>query len=279
MSKQSSILGIGGGFFRSLNPDYLPHRRIIGLVLLVSVLFGVGGLAGELDLREAFLGAFNAGAAVFVGWVAGREIDPNEENSALVGAAISGVLVMVMGPIALLALIELVLLLRLLNRITGRPFLLGEYAAFFSLGLMFGFSGEPYFIGVMGAAFVIDGWLEKGKILSVYLGIGTIIGSILLWESPTPTTLTESLLIGLGLFSAGWVWFSTQYSPVVEIDSGGGKAITKRVRAAQMYLLLYAMGWFMIQGEGGIADLGPIWGAMAGALIFQAVKMVRGRAV
>lgn len=102
---------------RSIDLRYHSNRSILIVAALMAVLGLVG--FGPADGAGGLGGAVAMGGAAFGAWALGRELDPDQPASALVGALAAGGLTMWLGAPALLVLAAVAVMARLLLRSVG----------------------------------------------------------------------------------------------------------------------------------------------------------------
>lgn len=106
------------GLWRSLSPRNPHHLAMAGVsVAAAGVRFAVDLRAGD-PLGAAVPGAVNAGATVFLGWAAARELDPDHQAPALWAAAAAAAL-LASGPAPAGAMVAILFALRVASRSTG----------------------------------------------------------------------------------------------------------------------------------------------------------------
>ena len=189
---QRSYLG------RSMDPVTYPyHRAILVLAVFAGVIGGAIRLFSGADFLAAAIGGFYAGAAVFIAWVLARELDPDLERSAFVGAVLAFFGWLFLGNPAIIPLYLMILSIRMVNRTVGPPLKLGDSVAVFVAVLLAVFLGGWVYGIIAALAYLLDArlnepnrrsWLFAGLSLLVAL-IAILIRGFTPFEAPTSQAL------------------------------------------------------------------------------------------
>ena len=106
---------------RPVDPRYPTNLAVVVLSPVVVVAGTIYRLVSGYALLEGVLWGIGAGLAVFLAWALGRELDPDHDLSAFVGAGLTVFGLLLTGLPSLLVLFWLLLALRVVNRSTGLP--------------------------------------------------------------------------------------------------------------------------------------------------------------
>lgn len=143
---------------RPVDPAWPTNRAIAVITLVVGVISGIVlVLSSDLGVLDAAATAFKTAAAVFLAWALTRELDPDHQIPAFVatGLALLGIAITGTTP-PLLPMFWLLLLLRVVNRTTGRAPRASDVLLVAVLGALVTATGHP----VAGAATGAGLWLN-----------------------------------------------------------------------------------------------------------------------
>jgi hypothetical protein len=265
----------------------LKNPTNLGILLLTGAMFA-GGLvvrllAGDGWLASAWWGVL-ASLTIFLAWALARELDPDHAYAAFAGVGLSVIGVLLWGPGDLLFGYGLMLLLRVVNRITGVPGTLLDSLGVIGLGALLVLLGN-WGLGLLAAlALVLDGWLPGGSRRQVLLaGISALVTlGIAAWRgawlpAAGPDWTGAAAALGLALV----------FTPVVlgsrEIRSLGDATQTplapRRVQAGQLLALLAGLELALWRGTPGLLGALPLWAAVVGLTLAWAWRQMRGEAV
>ena len=267
---------------RSVDPRY----PTVGAILALSLVTTAGGAAFQLvqgsGLQEALLWGVSAGLAVFLAWALGRELDPDHERSAFVGAGLSLAGRVFFGTPALLALAWILLVLRLVNRSTGLQAKIQDSLGILGLGLWLTWQ-ESWVYGLATTlAFFLDSRLFRPHARHLGFAVLALLG-----------TLGLTLMQG-GSGRDGWQGTSLLWAMVAATllfvlvipasrrleatgDATGEPLRPARLQAAQILALLTALFSAAWSGQAGVIDLLPLWAAMLGTPLYWLVASLLGR--
>jgi hypothetical protein len=252
------------------------------LALIVGFAGGVFHLFSGVALLESALWGVGAGFAVFFAWALSRELDPDHDLSAFVGAGLMLVGLVLFGVPSLMVLFWLLVALRILNRTVGLPARPLDSLAILSLGGWLTWEGY-WMVGLMTAvALLLDGLLPKPLryhlLLSGFALVATVVlfifhGDIAMESGLTLPTVISSLVVA-GLFL---VVIVTSRDLQAVGDATGKPLNPRRVQAAQAFALLTAllMAWW--EGASGVVELMPLWTALLGVALYRLAILVLSR--
>jgi hypothetical protein len=257
---------------RPVDPRY-PTNLAIAVLSLVVVL---AAAAWRWSTGAAPLGSIlwgiNAGLVPFLTWALGRELDPDHDLSAFVGAALALVALFFVEFPSLFAMVWLLLLLRVVNRTVGLPATLFDTLTVLGLGIWLTWQGE-WMAGLATAlALLLDGLLPpalRRHLIAAVLALGgTVV--ILVVHGAAPEGFS-SLEMGIpALVTAVLFLVVIVMSRRVQAlgDVTGEPLRVERVQAAQGLALLTAVLYGVWSGSAGVLALLPLWAAMAGGGIY-----------
>jgi hypothetical protein len=254
--------------------SYRTNRAIAALTTVVAIAGAILHLLKGTAPLESVLWGIGAGLAVFLTWALGRELDPDHDLSAFVGAGLVLIVLLLVGATSLLLILWLLLVLRLVNRTTGLPAKPLDSLGVLGLGAWLTWQGYWMMGLVTSVAFLLDGLLSpplrRQLLVSSLALLATVIlsifhGGMAMESGPTMLVVVFSIVVA-GLFL-----------PVIAItreveavgDATGEVLNPRRVQAAQVVALLTAILFAWWAGASGLITLLPLWAAMIGVGLYR----------
>ena len=266
----SDITALG----RSIDPRYPTNLAIAVSVVVVVIAGAMWRLISGAALLESALWGIGAGFVLFLTWALGRELDPDHDLSAFVGASLAIIALLLFDMPSLLLIFWLLLLLRLVNRTVGLPAKPLDSLAILGLGVWLTWQGY-WVVGLMTtAAFLLDGLLAPplryhlvaaGLTLVTTAILSIFHGNMAVVNGPTTPVVISSVVIA-GLFL---VVIATSRGLHAVADATGEPLNPRRVQAAQVLALLTALLVAWWAGISGMVALLPLWAAMAGVGLYR----------
>jgi hypothetical protein len=267
--------------FRPLDPGNVWNRAIV-VVSTVAGLFGAA-LTVAFD-REPFL-AVLAGGSTFLSWALARELDPDQQASALVAAVAGGTWALVGMPTALLPMLGLMLASRIVVETTGRRPLVGDLVAMVVLvaAISFTLLGWVMGFGLAVALYVDDRLAEehtRQALLAALAGavastaVVTLSGAVP--ESPPEVHPFLAAMVGvLALAAVG----REPVDPVTFVDSRHKRFLRRdRVHAGRALSGLLIFVGALVTGDDAPAVV-PMAVALAVALVSSELERWRRRRI
>lgn len=259
---------------RPLDPTYPTNLAIMLLTPLGGALAGLLALLNGSDLGQAAQAGFFAAAALFLGWVLAREIDPDRELSAFVAAGFAfGATLFAPMPPQLIALAALLILTRIVNRIVGLPARITDSIPALLLTLAAIFVSDQWVFGLAAVvAFALDAVLVRPLRLQwVFAGLALLGTVVYVGTNGAGAigTFTLPLLLAALVIAAGYVVnIVTTRRLTTPCDATGDPVYTVRVQAAMMVTLLAAVNslWY---GDAGIWGMLPVWATLAALTLYR----------
>jgi hypothetical protein len=257
-----------------IDPSYPTNRAIAALALVVAIAGTIVQLLSGVALLESILWGIGAGFLPFLTWALGRELDPDHDLSAFVGAGLVLIAFLLPDMPSLLVIFWLLLVLRLVNRTVGLPAKPLDSLAVLGLGAWLTWQGY-WMIGLMtAAAFLLDGLLSPPLRTHLFLSglalIATVVLSIfhggMAMESGPTMPFAISSLVMAGLFL---VVIATSREMKAVGDATGTPLNPRRVQAAQILALLTALIFVWWAGASGVVAVLPLWAAMIGVGLYR----------
>jgi hypothetical protein len=268
--KMSDVTALG----RLPDPSYPTNRTISILALVVAIAGMIVRLLSGAVLFKSALWGIGAGFALFLTWALGREIDPDHDLSAFVGAGLVFIALLLFDSPSLLVVLWLLLLLRLVNRTVGLPAKPLDSLAVLGLGAWLTWQGY-WIVGLMtAAAFMLDGLLSPPLRRHLFVSGLALITSVVLsifhpdvamkGGSTMPVIIASVAIAGLFLL----VILTSREIQAVG-DATGKRLNARRVQAAQVLALLTALFFAWWAGTSGVVVLLPLWAAVVGVGLYR----------
>ena len=270
------ISGIG----RPLSLKYPTNRAII---IIVASFFVLGTLtklvAGDSFIASIFWG-FSAAAALFFAWALARELDPDSNASAFISAVLMLVALFFAGLPALLTLFWVLLITRILNRITGvvpKPL---DLAVVIILATVLSWQ-ELWAYGLITALMLyVNSWIdnEKKKGITLFVIVLTLVFlSVFLGNASfTAIEISVSAIVATTFFTILFIpviCMTTKVKSLTDITKEPVSVL--RLRLARVAALATGILVVIMQGDTGFNDLLPLWAAIGGILIWSFYKFIK----
>ena len=211
---------------------------------------------------------------MFLTWALGRELDPNHDLSAFVGAGLVPIALLLVDTPSLLTMLWLLLVLRIVNRTVGLPAKPLDSLAVLGLGAWLTWQGIWIAGLITAVAFLLDGLLSpplrihllaSGLALASTVILSIFQGDIAQENGPTLVVVIASAVMA-GLFL---IVIATTRELKAVGDATGQMLNPRRVQAAQVLALLTALLLAWWAGASGLITLLPLWAAMIGVGLYR----------
>jgi len=254
-------------------------------IVLLSVVVFLAGLTLSLIRRDplgpALIVGLTWGGSVFLAWVLARETDPDRWFSAFFAAAGGLASAVVLGSPSFLFLLWFVIGLRYINRTTGEPPGVLDFAALYGIKLWLGFTAH-WTIPLLTFPTVFFADLQR-------LPRGLRVG--------LPLTLPAAAVIigvlrGWHFLVPDWGWTEIGVILVVAASIAPVVGGYRRVKSLgdrtgeplKPHRVQWALGWAVVaaliltfSGTSTLQDLGPLWAAFAGTSLGWLAESTRRR--
>ncbi|MBP2147153.1 heme O synthase-like polyprenyltransferase [Methanofollis sp. W23] len=265
------------GIARPLDVSYLTNRAIAIFSLAIVVIITTTTAFNGVGIVESMISGAASGLVVFLAWALGREVDPDHDLSALFAAALMAAALFSVLPLPdLVTPLWLLLLLRLVNRTTGRAATPIDVAVMLILTLWHLWQGFLMAGPIAAAALLIDGTLRgpaPHRIPAAGIALAAAAGALFA-ERETAITIPP-LTAGIVTAVVATVLFLLVIAESSTIrtsgDSGGRPLDAGRVRAAQALALATALITLLWKS----GALVPLWAAVLAAGTWQVMLMIR----
>ena len=265
-----------------VDPSYPTNRAIAALALVVTVAGTIWRLFSGAALLESVLWGIGAGFLPFLTWALGRELDPDHDLSAFVGAGLVLIALLLPDMPSLLVVLWLLLVLRTVNRSVGLPAKPLDSLGVLGLGAWLTWQGN-WMVGLMTAvAFLFDGLLSPPLRHQLFFSglaiVSTVIlsifhGGMAMETGPTVPVVISSVMMA-GLFT---IVIATTREVEAVGDATGKVLNPRRVQAAQLLALLTVLLFAWWDGASGVMAVLPLWAAMVGVSLYRAADLFLSR--
>jgi len=264
---------------RPLDKKYLTNRIIglaVPLVIIGSFLYQLVTGTGLLD---ALLWGTGGGLVVFLSWALCREMDPDNDYSALLAAIFSLAGIFLLGIQGIPVMILYLFSARILVRTTGIKAKWADSVLLLLLGTWIAFTVHGIFLLTVFTIFILDAILKaplKKQYIFAVLSLlvffgGLITGEFNLWEG----TFFYYQAIAGTLLALLFVPVIISSRSVRSIGDVTGKKL-QGIRLQLILILLIISGLLhaIIDGDKGLAFLFPFWACVTGIVVYRAFKFL-----
>jgi hypothetical protein len=258
---------------RTLDPlNYRTHLAIILMTLVGGVIAGAVTLLNGGELGSALTAGFFMGASIFIAWVIAREVDPDNDYSAFVGAFLAGVFFV--GRVDILSLSVVIILSRIINRVVGPSAKLNDSVlALVLIGLSV-LTGN-WQMGLVGAiAYAMDALLSQPlrsqwifALVSLAISVGYVVLNGITIGIATLSTPYLVILIVTTLLYGLVIVMTTRMTTPCDISSY--RLDPRRVQATMLFVALGAIMTAVLMGENGVNLWVSAWATMAGVALYR----------
>ena len=261
---------------RPIDPAYPTNRLILIVTVIAAILAGVIGLMIRDTVGDALLTGVVGGGVTLLGWIIGRELDPDHDYSAFVGAGLAWTAAFFFSAPNFLILLTINALLRIVNRTVGLPAKLGDTIMVTVLVLASIFLAH-WTIGLVAiVAFALDAvlkdrhplhWLSAGVV-----AVGTI-GFLVSNEVALLTDLTPAYLVAAVVISLLYLYVMLNTREVrSKCDATDDVLDLRRVQMA-MGLGLFAAWSMFLNGDTGFIAVVPLWANLLAVPVYRFVVL------
>ena len=261
-----------------IDPSYPTNLAIAALTLVVAIAGAVFRLVSGTALLESALWGIEAGLVFFLTWALGRELDPDHDLSAFVGAGLVPIALLLVDPPALVVVLWLLLVLRIVNRTVGLPAKPLDSLGVLGLGAWLTWQGY-WMVGLVTAvAFLLDGLLSpplrrhlfvSGLAFVATVTLSIFHGDMAMETGPTMPFVISSAVIAALLLVVIATSREVQAVGDAAVGTVGKPLNPRRVQAAQVLALLTALLFAWWAGASGVVALLPLWAAMLGVSLYR----------
>ena len=270
------ISGVG----RPLSFKHLTNRAIIIIVTSVFILGTLTKLVMGDSLVVSVVWAFGAAASIFFAWAIARELDPDSNVSALISATLMLAALFFVGLPALLTLFWFLLVIRILNRITGiapKPL---DLAVVIILAVVLSWQELWLYCLMTSLILYINSWIdgEKRKGISLFvivLSLG-VVSAFLGNASFTTIEISADAIVIVTLFTLLYIpviCTRTKLKSLTDITKEPVSVF--RMRVTRITVVVVGILVAIIQGYSGFNDLIPLWTSIGGIITWNIYKLIK----
>jgi hypothetical protein len=209
------------------------------------------------DFVQAVIHAVGAGGFSFGAWVIGREIDPDYDLSAFIGAVLTTLLLLFMPLPWVFPVGVLVVLLRVVNWTFGKPALPTDYlVVLVSASIAIGLDNLWPLGIVVALGFALNGLLPQPQRLPGFGFAAAMLGLTAIISLLTPRSTGATAIYAFVILR------QKDFRSVGDVT--GEPLIPARIQAGRVLALLAALALFALYGGMGFVALLPVWTAMLG---------------
>lgn len=264
---------------RLIDPRVQSNVTALGIAAAAGMAALAVRLLDDTGILESLTDAFGAGVAVFLAWALGRELDPDNNSSALV-AELGVFALRFWLPSSPGLLLATVIAARLMVRSTGRPPSRGDLIFVVLLGTYVATqeAGPAATVG-LAATVVVSRSLGGGDHpRSLIAALATLVAG------GTAAAITESIghwydldLATAAVLGAGVLSLPFLGVPLVRsrADYTGEPLDARRVRIARWFTAVIALGGFAIAGGLGVSRMAGAWAALVAVAVTKIVRTAR----
>ena len=259
---------------RPVDLRYATNRAIALAASIVLVGEAVRHLIAGAGWAQSGKLGVGLGLVVFLAWALGRELDPDEDRSAFVGAGFALIGALVWGLPSLSALFWVLLMVRLVNRTTGLRATVLDSLGLLGLGAWLSFQVFWTFGAITTIAFLLDGAMLRAHRMQIVFGtVSAILAAVSALAGGGEWLATGSWVESVALSIVLLVAFLPGFLAAGELHSVGDDTQTtlasERVRAGQTVALLAGVNSAIWGGFVGFVLLLPLWCAFLGVFAYR----------
>ncbi|MBT8202412.1 MAG: hypothetical protein HKN74_10450 [Acidimicrobiia bacterium] len=269
------------GLGRALDVEHRSNR----FVLAAAVAAGAGTLlfrwATEAD--DVWLWAFRAGAAVFLAWAIGRELDPDDTASAGV-AAVLVIPLLALGAPSLASAGAVLVAARIAVRTTGVSAHWIDGIVLTAAAAYLGSQAETWpALGTLILALGTDRYAEppgadRTLVFAAMMGVAAFVTAFwvadtLEWTQPT---VAEWIVVGV-VAAGGFLAIVNTQTPTSRADLHPGDLSETRLRFGRMLGLFTLVVGLIYVGGPSVTGLTPLWAALLATAALHYFRTYRSR--
>ena len=267
---------------RPVDPAWPTNRAILILSLTVMLVVAAFRIVfGGLAFLPALVAGALAGGSVFLAWAFARELDPDHDLAAFVGALIALPAWELLGSPRFASLVLLLLGLRIVNRTVGPPARPLDSISLLLLASWVAWRGDWITTVVILGAFVLDGTLKpEHRIHLAAAGAALALTGVAVSRAGIPAGLAGPDLpsvVALALVVPFLRVLAQSRNLQTLTDVGALPLVANRIGSAQALGLLAVLLAVAAYGLEGLEALSPLWAAMVGCGLFTFVAGGRER--
>jgi hypothetical protein len=266
------------GLARMLDVEHRSNRY----VLAVSILGGLSTLIWRwaTAAEDPWLWAFQVGAAMFLAWAIGRELDPDDTLSAGL-AALVVVPLLALGTPSLASAAAMLIATRIAVRTTGISPHLIDGVVLTAFAAYLGSQEQAWpALGVLIVAIGTDRYAHPpGPVRTLWFAIGMALAALVtaIWLAGTSDwiqpTIPEWIVVGGAAVLAFLAIINTR-PPVSTADYHPGELSESRLRFGRVLALFVLVVGIVYVGGPSVPDLTPLWAAVASVTVAHYYRLL-----
>jgi len=265
---------------RPIDPAYPTNRAVSVFALAVALGGTIFQLLAGSGWRQSALWGIGAGFVGFLAWALSREIDPDHDLAAFVGAGLAAVGTLFFELPDMAVLFWMLVLLRVVNRTVGLPARILDSLLLLGLGGWLTLQGN-WIYGLMTAlGFLLDGYLSPSHrrhlffaaVAFIVTAILFVSGGRVLWEG-MPSLPVVLVVLGVSALFVPLIVVSRELRSVG--DHSGELLNPGRVQAAQVLAVLAGLQIALWNGSDGMVTVLPLWAAVLGVSLYHLFGLAR----
>lgn len=264
------------GLGRPISWSLFSHRLVL-ICMLVAGLVAATGYLGYFNeqLQAGIFFGFSISLAVFLSWAFGRELHPDAPWAAFIAVGLASVGLYIWPWPNLLLLFCVLLSLRLVNRTSGVPARWADVVLLLALMGLLVYRGQVLAGFLVTGAFWLNGRLPRAQPLHRYLALLAGLAVLLIiWLKPfftPPAYLSISVNILIIALATGFALFVRKLNQLrATADADNNPLLLKRLKAAQLLVLLGATVFSLWFGDAMFTALIPLWAAFGASFLYAA---------
>lgn len=258
---------------RPLDPAWPSNRAVLFLVPALAIGCAVSAWLGWSALISPGSAALAGALVAFGTWAVTRELAPDDDLAAFISMLLGVIALLAMGQSSVLPVFVCLVLVRVVNRSTGKPLTSIDLLLVLGFVLWSRYAlQQPFLPFVAAFAFVLDGTLAVANRRSLAAGaiclaapvVDAAINGMPAVSFASPPA-TDSLLIAVILVA--YLGAIVRQKTVVSAgDVGGERLSTTRVQMGMMVAVLLALQALFAELRG--SDANPfVWACLAGTVL------------
>ena len=259
-----------------VDPSYPTNLAIAALALVVATGGAIGQLLSGAAPLESVLWGISAGFLPFLTWALGRELDPDHDLSAFVGAGLVLLAFLLSATPSLLVIFWLLVVLRIVNRSVGLPAKPWDSLGVLGLGAWLTWQGYWMAGFITAVAFLLDGLLSPPLRYHLFASglslVTTVVLAVVYGDMNMENGFTLPVVLASVLVAALFPVVILTTRQVEAVGDATGKVLNaRRVQAAQVLALLTFLLFVWWFGASGLVTLLPLGAAMIGVSLYRLV--------
>jgi len=271
------ISGVG----RPLSLKYPTNRAVIIIVVLVFILGTLTKLVMGDSLVVSIVWAFGAAASIFFAWAIARELDPDSNVSAFISATLMLAAIFFTGLPTLLTLFWFLLVIRILNRITGiapKPL---DLAVVIILAVVLSWQELWLYCLMTSLMLYINSWIDgkkkKGIILFVIVFSLGIVSAFLGNAFFKTIEISADAIVIVTLLTLLYIPVICKRTKLKSLTDITKEPVSVfRMRVTRITAVVLGVLVTIMQGYSGFNDLIPLWTSIGGKIIWNIYQLIRG---